>query len=157
MTASARFPQLKVVCSWCSAPVGELCTNPATGAVRRSATHDVRRIDWVIETATCPACTAAPNSRCFAVAGQMRIPLTTPHPERTTAADRAHTRTHNRTQPWPHQPRTAPTATTRSAGPAPRPAGTSPSTPTPTQPGTPRSGATGPARFGPAARPPNSR
>ncbi|MEV8048924.1 zinc finger domain-containing protein [Streptomyces bacillaris] len=152
---TTRFPQLTVRCSWCEAPAGELCTNPATGVVWRSKTHDVRRTTWVIHTTTCPACAAAPGSNCFTTPVAVRIPLATPHPERITEADTTHTATH-RTQPWPHQPPTAPTATARSGGPAPKPAATWPSIPTQTRPGTPRSGATSTASSGPAARPPTS-
>lgn len=152
--ANHRFPQLAVRCTWCKAPAGELCTNPAIGTTWRDKTHDSRRTTWVIETATCPVCEAAPGHACFATPIALRVPLTTPHPERITAADRAHTANH-RTPPWPHQP-AAPTAPNPSAGPAQKPVATSPSTPTPTPKATPPSGATAPAPSAPAAPPPTS-
>ncbi|GAA2946500.1 hypothetical protein GCM10020227_11740 [Streptomyces flavovirens] len=152
---TARFPQLAVRCTWCKAPAGQLCTTPSNGKEQRTFTHDARHITWVVQTATCPDCTAAPRHACFTSPGGFRVPLATPHPERITAADRAHTANH-RTPPWPHQPTAATAATAPSAGPGPRPADSSPSTPTPTRPGTPRSGETAPAHSGPAGRPPNS-
>ncbi|MFJ2183414.1 hypothetical protein ACIOJG_22615 [Streptomyces anulatus] len=152
---TTRFPQMAVRCSWCSAPQGQLCTNPATGREQRNRTHDARRTTWVIQTTTCPVCAAAPGHACFTTTVAVRVPLAAPHPERITEADTVHTAT-TRTPPWPHQPPTAPTAAARSAGPAPKPAGTSPSIPTQTRPGTPPSGATAPVFSGPAARPPTS-
>ncbi len=154
---TARFPQLAVRCPWppCTAPVGELCSNAAAGTTWRDKTHDARRVAWVIHTTTCPVCAAAPDSPCMTQPPALRTALTAPHPERITEADTTHTATH-RTPPWPHQPPTAPTAGTRSAGPAPKPAATSPSTPIPTPRGTRPSGATAPGPSGPDARPPTS-
>ncbi|MFC7869673.1 hypothetical protein ACFUS2_00735 [[Kitasatospora] papulosa] len=148
---TARFPQLAVRCSWCAAPTDQLCTNPATGLSWHNKTHDARRIDWVIKTTTCPVCASAPGYSCLTTRPPL-MPLTSPHPERITAADRAHTATH-RTPPWPHS---APTADDRSAGPSPKPADASPSIPTQTHQGTPRSGATEPAHSAPAGLPPTS-
>jgi hypothetical protein len=82
-----RFPQMAVCCSWCHAPVGELCTSHR-GRVRGDITHQARRSDWVTATTTCTAadCQAGPGHPC--TAGNTAL-VDGIHPDRDAAADRA--------------------------------------------------------------------
>lgn len=93
-----RFPQLAFRCAWCHAPVGELCTNPARGRTRGDDTHDMRRTSWVIGTATCPFCEAAPGSPCMARPPALRTALPMPHPGRAEAAQAAYAAQHSTDQ-----------------------------------------------------------
>jgi hypothetical protein len=89
-----RFPQLAVACTWCHAPIGDLCTNPSTRKTRGHDTHDVRRLTWVIDTTTCPHCAAAPGSPCMSAPPALRTALPQPHPGRETAAQDAYAAQH---------------------------------------------------------------
>jgi hypothetical protein len=62
-----RFAAMAVVCSWCRARVGELCTNQRGSRDRRRDVHDARRIEWDrVMSTRCPEriCQATPNQPC---------------------------------------------------------------------------------------------
>lgn len=96
-----RFPQMSVACTWCHAPIGDLCTNPKTRKPRGADTHDIRRQTWVINTTTCPHCEAAPGSPCMAAPPALRTALPMPHPGREDAAQRAYAAAHATDQQLP--------------------------------------------------------
>ncbi|MFJ8054914.1 hypothetical protein [Streptomyces sp. NPDC096142] len=67
-----RFASMAILCTWCRARPGQLCTNQRGTADRRRDVHSARVIDWVrVMSTQCPEricqapagqpCTLAPN------------------------------------------------------------------------------------------------
>ncbi|GFH36593.1 hypothetical protein SCWH03_28240 [Streptomyces pacificus] len=79
---------MAVRCTWCRAPVGELCTTPSNGRPHRGGTHDVRRIDWAMTT-QCPECRATPGHPCTTTAHGQLTHLDDVHPARTHTTHRS--------------------------------------------------------------------
>lgn len=83
-----RFAPMAIVCTWCRARPGDLCTNQRGTKDRRTRVCSTRQADWIrVMSTQCPEricqapagqpCTITPNAHQARITAA-RIPTTTP-------------------------------------------------------------------------------
>lgn len=82
-----RFPAMAVLCAWCRARPGHLCTNQRGTEDRRRDTHEARQHEWDrVMSTRCPEriCQAAPGQPCTLTPDVHQARITAAHTPNTT-------------------------------------------------------------------------